>query len=397
MKHHRDDLAASRHPGLRPGRAGAGIAVIVGVALIALSCGGGVGGGQQSSLPTTQPGRLTRLLEDLAARVVVPRYEAMTAAFVDLDAVTDAFCTAPGEERLESTRGAWRRAMESWVEASVFLLGPVGDDNRDLRVEFWPDANNNVPRGVEQMLVRDDVLSAETLARQSVAAQGLPALEVLLFESDLDVLASFTSGARASRRCAYARAITGNLLGIARAIGDGWTSDGGYAAQLARAGRGSDVFATREAAIDEVVNGLVTALSVTRDDRLADPLGGATAADAKPFRAESVLSGNSLANVAAALRGLQAIYDAGNGFGFDDYLRDSGRDALASSIAAEFAALQTGIASIPVPLADAVQDETMRPAVVALVDHATTLSGLIATDLSEAMDVTIGFNENDGD
>ena len=398
MNHHRDDHGLSRKGSARLGlRAGVGIATLVCAALIALSCGGGVGNSQQNNLPTTQPGRLTRLLQDLANGVVVPQYQAMTAAFGELDRTTDAFCTAPGAAGLETARSAWRVAMESWVTAATFELGPIGEDNRELRIEFWPDANDNVPRAVEQLLARDDALTAETLARQSVAAQGLPALEILLFESDVDVLAEFASGDRAGRRCTYARAITGNLLGMARAVEDGWTSDGGYAAQLASSGRGSDVFATREAAIDEVVNGLVTTLSVTRNDRLADPLGGDTVADAKPFRAESVLSGNSFANVAAALRGAQAIYDAGAGFGFDDYLRDSDRDALASTISGEFTALQDRIAAMPAPLAAAVQDEQLRPRVVELLDRATTLSRLIETDLSAAMDVTVGFNENDGD
>ncbi|MBY0273750.1 imelysin family protein [Candidatus Binatia bacterium] len=375
----------------------AGIAALVGAALMGLSCGGGIGGGQQGSLPTTQVGRSSRLLEDLAWTALLPQYQAMTASFGTLDDAIAAFCDAPAAAGLDATRAAWRSAMESWVAASMFQLGPIAEDNRALRIEFWPDANNNVPRAVEQMLVRDDTLSADTLARQSVAAQGLPALERLLFDPEADALVEFTSGDRAARRCTYARAIGGNLLGIARAVEAAWASDGGYATQLASAGRGSDVFATREAAIDEVVNGLFTALSASRDDRLAGPLGGDTAAEAKSFRAESVWSGNSFANLAASLRGAQAIYDGRAGFGFDDYLRASSRDALASQITETFASLQAEITALPVTLAEAVQDEDLRPRVVALLDHATTLAGLIETDLSSAMDVKIGFNSNDGD
>ena len=79
------------------------------------------------------------------------------------------------------------------------------------------------------------------------------------------------------------------------------------------------------------------------------------------------------------------------------YLRDSNREALAARLSGEIDTLQSLVAVIPVPLADAVQDETPRPRVVELLDHATTLTGLVQKDLSEAMDVTIGFNENDGD
>ena len=150
MKHHRDHQRVARPPRAQLRlRAGAGIAAIVGAALIALSCGGGVGGGEQATLPTTQEGRLTRLLEDLAWAVVVPQYQAMTASFADLDGATAAFCDAPAAQTLETTRAAWRRAIETWVAASMFQQGPIGDDNRGLRIEFWPDANNNVARAVE--------------------------------------------------------------------------------------------------------------------------------------------------------------------------------------------------------------------------------------------------------
>jgi predicted lipoprotein len=396
VNHLRDDHHASQRLHATPRwRTAAGIGTIVGVALIALSCGGGLG--NNADLPTTQRGRLTLILEDLAYAVAVPQYQAMTASFVDLQSATDAFCAAPDAAGLERTRAAWRHGMETWLTASTVSLGPIGDENRDLRIEFWPDANNNVSRAVDQMLLRDDVLTADVLARQSVAAQGLPALELLLFDPETDALTAFTNGDRAARRCVYARAITGNLVTIAQQVEAGWTGDGGYAVQLASSGRGSDVFATREAAIDEVVNQLVATLGVVRGNRIADPLGGGTAAEAKPFRAESVPSGNSLANISAVLRGVASTLGAGPRFGFVHYLRDSSRDALAAQLTGAIDTAQSLVAAIPVPLADAVQDDAQRPRVVELLDQTAALAKLVEIDLSAAMDVTIGFNENDGD
>ena len=174
--------------------------------------------------------------------------------------------------------------METWVASSMFQLGPIGDENRGLRIEFWPDANNNVPRAVEQMLARDDALTADTLARQSVAAQGLPALERLLFDrtrrpSRSSPAASARHGAARTR--ARSPATWSASHARSRPAGPRRTAT---RASSRRRTRGSDVFATRGAAIDEVVNALVTALSASRDDRLSSPLGGDTAADAKPFR-----------------------------------------------------------------------------------------------------------------
>ena len=142
---------------------------------------------------------------------------------------------------------------------------------------------------------------------------------------------------------------------------------------------------------------MVASVEVTKNNRIADPLGSESAADAKPFRAESLLSANSLANVIAAIRGLQASYDAGDEFGFDDYLDALGSVTLSTQIESELRAVQRLAAAIPVPLAEAVQDESLRPQVVELLDRATVLTRLVKNQLSAAMQVTVGFNENDGD
>jgi predicted lipoprotein len=377
--------------------------VSLALALAWLSCGGGGGasggGGVGDDIPGSRPERLTLLLEELGDRVVVPRYADMAEAFAILETATGDFCRAPSSAALDTVRGAWRGAMGAWLEASVVQFGPIRDDNRRLRIEFWPDGNNNVRRSVQQILARDDALDADVLAAQSVAGQGLPALEQLLFEEGVDVLTAFTGDPRAGRRCTYARAIASNLQRIAAAVESEWRrSGGGWVDQLARAGRGSDAFATRDAAVEEVVNSLVTVVEVTKNNRIGDPLGGDTIADAKPFRAESRLSGSSLANVVRAVRGLALVYTGGReSFGFDDYLLALDSVRLNREIADELENVAQLAEAIPAPLAQAVQDEALRPRVIELFEHATTLTRLLKNQLPQVMQVTVGFNENDGD
>ncbi len=362
------------------------------------SSSGGGGAVDLDDLPGTRPERLTLLLEQLGDRVIVPRYAAMSRAFHELEQATSAFCAAPSAAGLDAARAAWRTAIGAWLEASVIPFGPIRDDNRRLRIEFWPDGNANVRRSVERILARDGPLDAGALETESVAGQGLPALELLLFEPDVDVLGAFTTGARAARRCAYATAIAGNLERIGAAVESEWRrTEGGWVEQLTRAGRGSDVFPERDVAVEEVVNGLVTVAEVTANDRIAGPLGGPAPADAKPFRAESFPSGNSLANLVRTVRGMEAVYTGDGGFGFDDYLRALESLRLNQQILSELAALAELAQAIPASLADAVQDETLRPRVVELRDHATALSRLLANQLPQVMQVTVGFNENDGD
>ena len=379
----------------------AALCVWIAIAM-APSCGGGggsPGGGTDEGVPDTRRERLTLLLEDLGNRVIVPSYASMADSFTALEGSASQFCAAPSSSTLDGLRQAWRASMRAWLVAGTTQFGPIHDDNRRLRIEFWPDPNNNVRRSVQQVLARSDALDATSLAGQSVAGQGLPALEMLIFDPDRDVLASFTIDAGAARRCQYAVAIAGNLHRIAEEIVREWRrTEGGFVDQLTTAGSGSDTFATRDAAIEEVVNSLVTMVEVTKNNRLGDPLGGATVADAKPFRAESYLSGSSLDNVSSAVEGLLLVYTSdGDHFGFDDYLRSLDRFRLNGEITDAFDSVERLAAAVPVPLTEAVQDEAQRTNVVQLFDAATLLTQLLKNQLSEVMQVTVGFNENDGD
>ena len=78
-------------------------------------------------------------------------------------------------------------------------------------------------------------------------------------------------------------------------------------------------------------------------------------------------------------------------------MTELGRPALNAQIENGFRAVREIADTIPVPLAEAVQDEAERARVVELFDRATTLTRLIKNELSAAMQVTVGFNENDGD
>jgi hypothetical protein len=352
-------------------------------------CGGGSGGsGTGFGYP--------EVLSATGDEVIVPGYAAMAARMATLESSASAFCASPSAATLDGLRGAWRGAMGAWLEMSWVDFGPSENDNRRLRLEFWPDDNGNVRRSVEQVLARPEPVTEEVLANQSVAAQGLPALELLLFVRPDDTLETFGDPETGARRCAYAVAIAANLATIAEEIHAEWQRDGGnFVDQLALAGKGSTAFASPAAALDDVVNGVVASVEQSKNDRLGGPL-GATTGTPRPEAAESRPSGNSLTNVAHALAGIRRAL-SGASLDVDAYLRQIGRGELADRIAAEFDDVDARLRTIPVPLSEAVTDPGLADELTALFDAATRLTRTLKNDLSFALSVTIGFNSNDGD
>ena len=129
----------------------------------------------------------------------------------------------------------------------------------------------------------------EAVARASVAARGLGALERAIFED--------------AAPCALTQALADDLAATASAIRDGWD---GFAQALRTAGRpGNDRFLAPEEAQAAFLTALTTGPEHTAENRLGRPLG--TFDDPRPSRAELPRSGLSLPLVAAALMGMRDL------------------------------------------------------------------------------------------
>src|SRR3546814_15047315 len=96
------------------------------------------------------------------------------------------------------------------VCSSDLRFGPSLLFLRYDRIEFWPDKRGVVRRHLSQLLSGQDAeaLQPRTFANGSVAVQGFPALERLLFDSDDDTWAMPFG-------CDVVRAIGTNLKSIA--------------------------------------------------------------------------------------------------------------------------------------------------------------------------------------
>src|SRR5258705_677256 len=83
-------------------------------------------------------------------------------------------------------RAPYNAPADSWANAQFIKTGPITLFLRYDRFAYWPEARNATSRALDQLLASANPkdLQPDSLAHDSVAGQGLTALERLLYECD---------------------------------------------------------------------------------------------------------------------------------------------------------------------------------------------------------------------
>lgn len=330
---------------------------------------------------------------------VIPRYQVLAQASTDLSAGLDTFCRAPDAVGLRTVRGQFITALDAWNGIAHIVFGPIETEQRLYRFQLWPDKRGTGQKQVRQLLLAADPARLEPAAftRESVAVQGLSALEVLLFPADEVGLGDFTTDVGPSFRCRFATAIGHNLADMADATLADWTrGDDAYRQVLLQAGSGDGRFADQRAVSGALLQALSTGTQLVHQFKLQEPL-GTSAEAAKPRRAESWRSRRSLANVCTNLRALGHLYATG----FAPRLAVSGSGAATDrELALTLTAAESACLSQPPDLLDDPLNAGQpgpREALEALRDLAGALQTRTGRGLAEELDLPLGFNSLDGD
>ncbi|MCB0344413.1 MAG: imelysin family protein [Bdellovibrionales bacterium] len=370
------------------------------------SCSGGGGGGEggpstttggsvstaiEVNPPTAESSSSFKLLYQAANGVIFPGYQAASGSFAAMQSALSTLCTTPDGSNLAAARNAWRAAMDAWMQIALIQFGPIGRDNGELRIQFFPDNNNNVVRSTDRLLAGADPVTSASIVNESVAAQGLPTIEYILFSSNAP-----TEISSEPRRCDILNAAAGNIRSVMDSTVYEWDPAGaGYVNELAGAGLGSQRFPSEQFAIEELVNEMAGAASLVRIQKLTSPL-GSSSANAQPSQFESPRSQTSGKNIAQNMIGLRRFYTGGDGFGFDDVLVERGRTDLNNRILQKISSVESRANSLAGSLEAASQNGS-RGQAEQLASEAADLTRLFLDDLASELGVAISFNENDGD
>lgn len=322
---------------------------------------------------------------------ILPRYDRFASESRRLAEAAEQTCAENTAGDLSALRKPFLAALEAWQAVQHVRFGPVEFFSRASRIAFWPDPRNSVDRQVSELLSKRDpaLLEPAAFAKASVAVQGFPALESLLYGDE-----AARDADSAAQACALARAITVNLRTMAAEIDAEWRGgDDPYAALLERA---DDVRFRKPSEVTvELFKSLYTAVELVADHKLARPLGTAVQA-ARPRLAEYWRSKHSLDAIRINLRAAQALYESQGRV--SAFVRDvAGNRALDDLLRRAFTQTLATADGIAPPLEDAIVKAPARAAVEKLSREAKALKTLLVQRLAPALEVPVGFNQLDGD
>ncbi|NNM73402.1 imelysin family protein [Enterovirga aerilata] len=323
----------------------------------------------------------------IARELIIPRYRALAAETGSQAEAWRSFRARPEAGALASLKRAYGAAADAWSGIEAVRSGPIAEDSRYERIAHWPERRNAVSRALTSLLAGDEPFAPERLRRASVAGQGLTALERLLYgeaEGGTDAAARAIAAPdkAGARRRDLGLAIAEGVDRIASEVLAAWTGP-----ELARwEAPGPDE--AREA-LTRLATDHLAMLEVIQDAKINAVI-GRDSDEARPLLAEGWRSGRSLRAISIGLEEQEAFARAALAHDPDQLQSVVAGLATARSLAGELAAKPASIGAVAA-------DASGRMRLVLLRDAVASAREVAGPALSESLDITIGFNSQDGD
>lgn len=357
-------------------------------------------GGSESQMATR-----AALLE-AAGRCALSSAEAFKVSIEALGDAVAALEAAPDAATRAAAQRAFREAMFRWQHNEVMQFGPAarrsfagGADLRD-HIYSWPLVSRCA---VEEQVVSQSYASAD-FATSVLTRRGLDALEYLLFYEGEDTGCSssshraawdaLSSAERQSRKRAYAAVLAADLETRAGALVAAWDpAQGNFLGTLTSAGSGNEVYASTQAALNAISDGMFYVEAEVKDMKLAKPLGlreceTATCPEHLEFRFAPLSKESVRANLLGYRRLTEGCGAEFSGVGFDDLLEAHGATELAGRMKQR---TSDALAAV-----EAVEEEDLAlalandlPSMRALYDAVKGATDVLKIELSSVLDLEL--------
>jgi hypothetical protein len=336
---------------------------------------------------------LSGAVSNAIEQVIIPDYEALVATSETAVKAMSALCEEPDSERLTRAREAFAPLVMAFSAVEPYRFGPARAKNRFERLFFWPDSRGRGLRQVQGILAdKDDTaIDRESLQQKSVAVQGLPALEYLLFGTDSGAIARGDD----AFRCRYAQTTAEAIWDVSRQLLNGWNAEDGIAARLRNPADDNPVYRTSEEAMQELLKAVRQQLQATAELKLEVALGDAPDRS-KPKTLPFWRSGLALNAIDANLDAVARLIDA-----WDlPAILDEETTLIAQQLDYELKTAQDAVTR-----ADAI-DPDIQAVVKSQEGHSQlaysripmkSVVTLLSEDIAHALGLTVGFNALDGD
>ena len=315
------------------------------------------------------------------------------------------FCKEPSAAALQAAKDAFAGAVDAWSKVEIFRFGPITQDRRYERLFYWPDPKGIGLRQVQDALAKrdEDLTLPHELAAKSVALQGLPALEYLIYGDGAETLTETDRvvdggeplpkiGGAGAFRCGFASSIATNVDRIAKNVVEGWRQGSAYEKAFIGPAPENALYHTPKEVTLELFKSFASGIELVRDQKLGKPL-GATPAEAKPKLAAFWRSNLAFANMIGNLDGVILLFSNG---GFAEVV-DADSPGVSESILFDLNHGIEVLRSMDKPFAEAAGDEQLRAKLEAVRVELKSAGQTAGDIIARGAGLSFGFNAMDGD
>lgn len=347
-----------------------------------------VAGSKSRSLAEMQLQRVNAAIDGHIA----PRFRAFADAADVLLTSSRTYCQSTKPDDWQAVKRAFDATVGTWAAVSHLQFGPLAQDARARRLSFWPDPRSVVWRQMRTVRAKRDpaLLQNGELAKQSVAIQGLPALELLLAKP---IVADAGASATDRYACGLAVAIARNIKGTAQDVLALWHPDSRWRAAWIDQAPSVANQTKHSAAMTDLVKALLRGFQVIRDHQVA-VLQTLMSGDGRVSRLPYFRSGLTASYLKASIEGACELLKL---MALGDFVR-TGKDWMAAWLPNACKMLKQRAAGIKIPKSSGEFPGSLEAFDLRqLRFYANSLRQIIGREIASNAGVIIGFNELDGD
>lgn len=284
------------------------------------------------------------MLNDFANSVVLATYIDLDNKAAELLAAVKILTNQTTQTNLVKAQEAWKATRKPWEQSEAFLFGPVDTQGLDPALDSWPVDHVNL----QSVLDSNDNLTVDYVNGLEDTQKGFHTIEFLLFrDGDQRKASDFTK-----RELEYLLSTTESLKASTSQLRLAWDPEGeNFANAVANAGTGSIIYTSQSAAVQEMVNGMITIADEVANGKISDPYN-----ESNTTLVESQFSFNSISDFQDNIRGIQNVYLGkymNDGQGLNEFVNSKNAE-LDSRFQSEIQKAIDAIGAIPDPFRDSI-------------------------------------------
>lgn len=314
----------------------------------------------------------SRYVQYVLNDTLLPRYQQLAAANRALASQLQHSCARPDDAGLATVRQHWQQAYGSWMRVAALNWGPTAQLRSQRTIAFKPTRTALVDSAVSRSAAQE----ADVFDTTGTAAKGYTAIEYLLYRPAASLA---TPGV-----CAWLQRNADDIGEHSAELQRQWQR---FAARIST-GETADDLPSSQQALEEIIN-----LTLAGNNELHKELSRLASQKPELLSGQRSHSGKRLLQAQFDL--LQQLLVGGNGkdFALAQLLAQGPQPALAQQLRQRVAAVGKGLAQLPANLVQVGRSGKEKAAVQALAALLTLLEGPVA----DSLDITLSFNESDGD